>query len=65
MVVAPDLFTPEYALEAIGIADDALRGPTGMATLDPKDPNYRPYYRNSEDSGQSHLYIPLSHENIY
>lgn len=51
MVVAPDLFTPAYALEAIEIADEALRGPTGMATLDPKDANYRPYYRNSEDSG--------------
>lgn len=57
MVVAPDLFTPEYALEAIEIADEALRGPTGMATLDPKDPNYRPYYRNSEDSGQLLLRI--------
>ncbi|KAI5848627.1 hypothetical protein DFP73DRAFT_336178 [Morchella snyderi] len=50
MVVAPDLFDPDHALGAIEIADEALRGPTGMATLDPTDRNYRPYYRNSEDS---------------
>lgn len=50
MVVAPDLFTPEKALCALKMADDVLRGPTGMATLDPSDLNYRPYYNNSEDS---------------
>lgn len=50
MTVAPDLFTPERALTALKIADDVLRGPTGMATLDPSDMNYRPYYNNSEDS---------------
>ena len=32
------------------MADTVLRGPTGMATLDPSDLNYRPYYINSEDS---------------
>lgn len=31
-------------------ADNVLRGPTGMATLDPSDLNYNPYYINSEDS---------------
>jgi glycogen debranching enzyme len=50
MTVAPDLFTPEYALGALKVADDAIRGPTGMATLDSTDANYRPYYNNSEDS---------------
>ncbi|KAI9739576.1 MAG: hypothetical protein M1834_006294 [Cirrosporium novae-zelandiae] len=50
MCVAPDLFTPEHALHALEMADSILRGPTGMATLDPKDLNYRPYYINSEDS---------------
>ena len=50
MCVAPRLFTPEHALKALFIVDAVLRGPTGMATLDPKDLNYRPYYNNSEDS---------------
>ncbi|KAK4465548.1 glucanotransferase domain of glycogen debranching enzyme-domain-containing protein [Cladorrhinum samala] len=50
MTAAPDLFTPQHAMHALCIADAALRGPTGMATLDPSDLNYRPYYRNSEDS---------------
>src|SRR5690606_7922389 len=32
------------------LADKVLCGPTGMATLDPIDLNYRPNYNNSEDS---------------
>lgn len=50
MTVAPWLFTPEKALTALEMADSSLRGPTGMATLDPSDLNYRPYYINSEES---------------
>ncbi|KAK4454564.1 family 13 putative glycoside hydrolase [Podospora aff. communis PSN243] len=50
MTAAPDLFDPDHAIHALCVADAALRGPTGMATLDPSDLNYRPYYRNSEDS---------------
>src|SRR5205823_1512953 len=50
MTAAPDLFTPDKALRALSVADSVLRGPTGMATLDPGDLNYRPYYNNSEDS---------------
>ena len=50
MVVAPQLFTPDKALYAIHMADKILRGPQGMATLDPSDYNYRPYYVNSDDS---------------
>lgn len=50
MTVAPDLFDPQQALQALELADSVLRGPTGMATLDPSDLNYRPYYINSEDS---------------
>ncbi|TVY68815.1 Glycogen debranching enzyme [Lachnellula suecica] len=50
MTVAPDLFTDAHALHALSLADTHLRGPTGMATLDPADLNYRPYYNNSEDS---------------
>ncbi|CAG8950388.1 hypothetical protein HYFRA_00006881 [Hymenoscyphus fraxineus] len=50
MTVAPDLFIPEHAISALFLADKVIRGPTGMATLDPADLNYRPYYNNSEDS---------------
>lgn len=50
MTVAPQLFDPPKALHALELADTVLRGPTGMATLDPSDLNYRPYYDNSEDS---------------
>ncbi|KAG7147263.1 Glycogen debranching enzyme like protein [Verticillium longisporum] len=50
MTVAPQLFDPSHAMQALNLADTVLRGPTGMATLDPADLNYRPYYVNSEDS---------------
>lgn len=50
MTVAPSLFTPAHALTALALADKNLRGPLGIATLDPSDRNYRPNYHNSEDS---------------
>ncbi|KAF1815982.1 hypothetical protein P152DRAFT_479814 [Eremomyces bilateralis CBS 781.70] len=50
MVVAPDLFSVSHAISALHAGDQYLRGPLGMATLDPGDLNYRPYYVNSEDS---------------
>lgn len=50
MCVAPELFTPAKAARALSVADDVIRGPVGMRTLDPSDCNYRPYYRNSEDT---------------
>ncbi|CAN8099855.1 unnamed protein product [Discula destructiva] len=50
MTVAPDLFDNQHAINALVFTDSVLRGPTGMATLDPADLNYRPYYINSEDS---------------
>ncbi|AQZ11999.1 GDB1 (YPR184W) [Zygosaccharomyces parabailii] len=50
MTVAPELFTPKLALDALIIADQVIRGPLGMKTLDPSDYNYRPYYVNGEDS---------------
>ncbi len=50
MTVASDLFNEKHALHALVLADRVLRGPTGIATLDPSDMNYRPNYHNSEDS---------------
>ncbi|KAK5173455.1 bifunctional 4-alpha-glucanotransferase/amylo-alpha-1,6-glucosidase [Saxophila tyrrhenica] len=50
MTVAPDLFNPQHALVALEVADKYIRGPTGMATLDPGDHEYHPWYFNSEDS---------------
>ena len=50
MVVAPELFDPAKAVGCLKLADEVLRGPTGMRTLDPKDLAYRPNYINSDDS---------------
>ncbi|KAI2010691.1 bifunctional 4-alpha-glucanotransferase/amylo-alpha-1,6-glucosidase [Ophidiomyces ophidiicola] len=50
MVTASELFDSRRAFHALTTCDTVLRGPMGMATLDPSDPNYRPYYNNSEDS---------------
>ncbi|KAF5023676.1 hypothetical protein F66182_4242 [Fusarium sp. NRRL 66182] len=50
MTTAPALFDPDHAMHALCLADEVIRGPQGMATLDPADLNYRPYYVNSEDS---------------
>ncbi|PRT53794.1 Glycogen debranching enzyme [Wickerhamiella sorbophila] len=50
MVAAPELFEVEHAVSALATADEVLRGPVGMATLDPSDYNYRPYYENSVEN---------------
>jgi glycogen debranching enzyme len=54
MCAAPELFDPDHALHALWMADQNLRGPIGMRTLDPSDFNYRPNYVNSDDSDDFH-----------
>jgi glycogen debranching enzyme len=50
MIVAPELFDPTHALEALENADKYLRSPMGMKTLEANDGQYRPYYDNANDS---------------
>jgi glycogen debranching enzyme len=50
MTVAPELFDGKRALGALKLADEVLRAPLGMKTLDPIDLQYNPVYDNSVDS---------------
>jgi glycogen debranching enzyme len=64
MAVAPELFDEEHALGALKIADQVLRGPLGMRTLDPADMQYRPVYDNSNDSTDPSIAKGLNYHNV-
>lgn len=50
MCAAPELFSEDHGRLHLEKADEILRDHVGMATLDPLDWNYEPYYNNLEDS---------------
>jgi len=63
MTVAPELFDEKHALGALRLADQVLRGPLGMKTLDPIDLQYRPIYDNSNDSDDASIAKGLNYHN--
>ncbi|CAA7267401.1 unnamed protein product [Cyclocybe aegerita] len=63
MTVAPELFDEKHALGALQLADQVLRGPLGMKTLDPSDMQYRPIYDNSNDSDDASIAKGLNYHN--
>lgn len=48
MSVAPELFTPKFALGALAIAEANIIGPLGVKTLDAADPDYRGALRSQK-----------------
>jgi glycogen debranching enzyme len=64
MTVAPELFDEKHALGALRLADEVLRSPLGMKTLDPNDMQYRPYYDNSNDSSDPSVAKGRNYHNV-
>ncbi len=64
MAVAPELFEPHHALDALKLADEVLRAPLGMKTLDSRDLQYRPIYDNSNDSTDAAIAKGLNYHNV-
>jgi len=63
MAVAPEMFNEKHAFGALRLADQVLRGPLGMKTLDPEDLQYRPTYDNSNDSSDPAIAKGLNYHN--
>jgi glycogen debranching enzyme len=64
MAVAPELFDNRHALGALKLADQVLRGPLGMKTLDPLDLQYRPVYDNANDTSDPAVAKGLNYHNV-
>lgn len=64
MAVAPEMFNDQHALGALELADQVLRGPLGMKTLDPMDLQYRPIYDNANDSSDPAIAKGLNYHNV-
>lgn len=63
MAVAPELFEPSHALTALELANNVLRGPLGLKTLDSKDLQYRANYDNANDSDDASVAKGLNYHN--
>jgi glycogen debranching enzyme len=64
MTVAPELFHAQHAEHALRLADQVLRSPLGMKTLDPSDMRYRPQYDNSNDTTDWFVAKGLNYHNV-
>jgi glycogen debranching enzyme len=64
MTVAPEMFDHQHAFGALKLADQILRGPLGMKTLDPADQQYRPTYDNANDSYDPAIAKGLNYHNV-
>ena len=64
MALAPEIFDEKHALGALQLADQVLRGPLGMKTLDPEDLQYRPAYENSNDSSDPAIAKGRNYHNV-
>ena len=64
MALAPEIFDEKHALRTLQLADQVLRGPLGMKTLDPEDLQYRPAYENSNDSSDPAIAKGRNYHNV-